>query len=376
MAPSPPTMAPSPSGLSASSSARRLPVSPATWRERRGEFWIQRWAAVPAFTHTACEASGRPAPPAQAPPHLSGHPLPPCFHRSQRDVLAAGRGAAGGGVLPTPHARTPKACMQHASPSMHAPRRPPAPPPPDLCRADRDRVLHLEQLRRQPAPPILRICNVAHAPPHHAKCLRCRGVPLCRFKCGCAWVAAGCAGPRPAAACCTQRMGNGQAWPPAQATPGTPCLAEGEDVDDVRRAHAAVLPPRPVHKVLVRVVQHQPRARRAAQLRRAPHLGRLHQHACVARAWGQGGGGGGGHVRIHTALVLRIAGPVAAAPGRVRGPTLRRLCASPVGLQGFVITTILGGAGPASSPASQSRSGWPVAAARGPNATCAPPPLI
>ena len=58
-----------------------------------------------------------------------------------------------------------------------------------------------------------------------------------------------------------------------------PHLAKAEEVDDMRRPHAVVLPA-PIHKVLIRVVQHQPGARCGAQRGGALHLLSLQQHAC------------------------------------------------------------------------------------------------
>ena len=123
-------------------------------------------------------------------------------------------------------------------------------------------------------------------------------------------------------------------------------------------------PPTPLltRRPLSRVVQHKPCASGSAQRSRLLHLLWPHQHPWTAHgsrrwaAWKEGGQGGRwlcAHREACTAQQL---------PGFKNREANRH---SPVGLQGFVMTTSLGGCGPASSAASQARSGCPLHSQRG-----------
>ena len=113
-----------------------------------------------------------------------------------------------------------------------------------------------------------------------------------------------------------------------------------------------------------RVVEHEPRPGCSAQRRRALNFVRPHQHACS-------GVGRGRWEEKERAMPRAIRRPAAQPAGAPPSPPDRQRalpftacgaaigCNSPVGLHGLVMTTSLGGAGPASSAASQSKSGWP-----------------
>lgn len=99
--------------------------------------------------------------------------------------------------------------------------------------------------------------------------------------------------------------------------------------------------------------------------------------SAAVQAWDAGNGGCVHSVPAQTLVPPKATGrsqpPCRAGQGR---RSRRGACGAPVGLQGLVITTSLGGRGPASSAASQSRSGCPLPGQRGPKTTFLPPPVI
>lgn len=183
-------------------------------------------------------------------------------------------------------------------------------PLPDLCRAHRNGVLHLQQLL--PYSSSLWVGNVSHTPPHHAKRLQKARItaPREQTRASCsaallkrllpdseAAIGNGWEGTVPVSQI-PPRMCGHMDWkcrlqtaaPATTATPhtstnnttGRACLGEGEDVDDVGSCRAVVPPTLPIGEVVVCVVQYQPGTRLAAQSRGPLHLRLSHKHACAA----------------------------------------------------------------------------------------------
>ena len=153
----------------------------------------------------------------------------------------------------------------------------------------------------------------------------------------------------------------------------------------MRRGHAEVFSP-VIHEVLVGVVQHQPGARRRAQVAGPLHLLPAEKNACRigntditelpnlqqrwCELWHQGTGFAARRSWLCSATVVN-AGCAEVLPD-YEDPLGR----APVGLLGFTNTTIRGGLGCCSWSSNQARSGCRLSGWHLPSTTFAAPPVI